>query len=56
MARDGFRIEELAHAACEATAGERAALLAGADPQVHREVESLLAQRSDADASRACRR
>src|SRR5262249_24997039 len=38
------RIEELYHAARERTAEERAALLATADPEVRREVESLLAQ------------
>src|ERR1700745_1759306 len=40
------RIEELYHAARERTAEERAALLAQADPEVRREVESLLAQRT----------
>ncbi len=38
-------IEELYHAARERSAEERAALLAGADPELRREVESLLAQR-----------
>src|SRR5215471_10458396 len=38
------QIEELYHAARERTAEERAALLAEADPEVRREVESLLAQ------------
>ncbi|HEX8813131.1 MAG TPA: protein kinase, partial [Terracidiphilus sp.] len=38
--------EELYHAALERTAEERAALLAGAEPEVRREVESLLAQRA----------
>ena len=37
-------IEELYHAARERDAEERAALLAEADPEVRREVESLLAQ------------
>src|SRR5499425_2239654 len=40
------RIEELYHAAREGTAEERAALLAKADPELRREVESLLAQRT----------
>jgi serine/threonine-protein kinase len=38
------RVEVLFHAARERTADERAALLADADPDVRREVESLLAQ------------
>src|SRR5262249_37132922 len=38
------QIEELYHAARQRTAEERAALLAEADPEVRREVESLLAQ------------
>lgn len=42
-------IEELYHAARERTAEERATLLAEADPEVRREVESLLAQSSDGD-------
>jgi hypothetical protein len=37
------QIEELYHAAREATAGERAALLAQTDPELRREIESLLA-------------
>jgi eukaryotic-like serine/threonine-protein kinase len=40
------QIEELYHAAREATAGERAALLARADPELRRELESLFAQRA----------
>src|SRR5580704_1053140 len=40
------QIKELYHAARERTAEERAALLAQADPEVRREVESLLAQRT----------
>ena len=40
------RIEELYHAARERSADERAALLAKIDPELRREVESLLAQRS----------
>jgi eukaryotic-like serine/threonine-protein kinase len=36
------QIEELYHAARECSAGERAALLAQADPELRREVESLL--------------
>ena len=43
MTQERFRqIEELYHAARDATAGERAAMLAQADPEVRREVESLL--------------
>jgi tetratricopeptide (TPR) repeat protein/predicted Ser/Thr protein kinase len=38
------QIEQLYHAARERTAEERAALLAHADPELRREVESLLAQ------------
>src|SRR5215471_12137579 len=38
------QIEELYHAARARTGEERAALLAQADPEVRREVESLLAQ------------
>ena len=40
------QIEELYHAAREKTAVERAALLSQVDPELRREVESLLAQRS----------
>ncbi|HEV2422707.1 MAG TPA: protein kinase [Candidatus Acidoferrales bacterium] len=40
------QIEELFHAARERTAEERVALLARVDPEVRREVESLLAQRT----------
>ena len=44
MTPERFRqIEELYHAAREGTADERAALLARADPELRREVESLLA-------------
>jgi eukaryotic-like serine/threonine-protein kinase len=39
-------IEELYHAACEGSADERAALLAQADPDLRREVESLLKEPS----------
>jgi serine/threonine protein kinase len=39
------QIEELYHAARQGTAEERAALLARTDPELRREVESLLAQR-----------
>ncbi len=47
MSPERFRqVEELYHAAREATAGERAALLAQTDPELRREVESLFAQRS----------
>ncbi len=40
------QIEELYHAALECDPGDRAALLARADPDLRREVESLLAQRT----------
>jgi tetratricopeptide (TPR) repeat protein len=40
------QIEKLYHAAREATDGERAALLAQADPEIRRELESLLAERT----------
>src|ERR1700681_4964626 len=40
------QIEELYHAARERTAEERAALLARIDPELRREIESLLAQRT----------
>src|ERR1041384_4056864 len=40
------QIERLYRAACEGTAEERAALLARTDPEVRRELESLLAQRT----------
>jgi eukaryotic-like serine/threonine-protein kinase len=47
MTPDRFQqIEELYHAAREKTAGERAALLAQTDPELRREVESLLARRT----------
>jgi serine/threonine protein kinase/Flp pilus assembly protein TadD len=47
MTPERFRqIEELYHAAREATAAERAALLAQADPELRREVESLLARQA----------
>ncbi|MEP7366030.1 MAG: serine/threonine-protein kinase [Acidobacteriota bacterium] len=39
------QVEELYHAVCEKTAGERDALLAHADPELRCEVESLLRQR-----------
>ncbi|MBV9443562.1 MAG: hypothetical protein JO217_12835, partial [Acidobacteriaceae bacterium] len=42
-------IEELYHAACEGTPAERAALLAQTDPELRREVESLLAQRDSGE-------
>jgi tetratricopeptide (TPR) repeat protein len=41
------QIEELYHSAREASADERAAVLDRADPEVRREVESLLARRDD---------
>ncbi len=41
------QIEELYHSAREASADERAALLAQADPELRREVESLLARQND---------
>src|SRR5438132_12250375 len=40
------QIEELYHAAREKTGEERAALLAQTDPELRREIESLLAQRA----------
>ena len=47
MTPERFRqIEELYHAAREATAGERAELLAQTDPELRRELESLLAPRT----------
>jgi eukaryotic-like serine/threonine-protein kinase len=47
MTPQRFRqIEELYHAAREATPGGRAALLAQTDPELRREVESLFAQRT----------
>jgi tetratricopeptide (TPR) repeat protein/predicted Ser/Thr protein kinase len=50
MTPERFRqIEELYHAAREATAGERAALLDRTDPELRREVESLFAQRAGED-------
>jgi eukaryotic-like serine/threonine-protein kinase len=42
------QIEELYHAALECEPGERTAFLAQADPELRREVESLLAQESGA--------
>ena len=42
------QIEELYHAALECEPGERAVLLARTDPELRREVESLLAQKSGA--------
>lgn len=39
------QIEELYHAACEATAEQRAVLLEQTDPELRREIESLLTQR-----------
>jgi predicted Ser/Thr protein kinase len=47
MIPERFRkIEELYHAAREGTADERVALLAQTDPELRREIESLLAQRT----------
>ena len=47
MTPERFRqIEELYHAAREATADERVALLAQTDPELRRELESLLAERT----------
>ena len=43
------QIEELYHAARERTAEERAALLAQTDPELRREIESLLAKRTGGD-------
>jgi hypothetical protein len=48
MTPERFRqLEELYHAVREAAAGERAALLAEADPDLRRELESLFAQRTN---------
>ena len=48
MTQERFRkIEELYQAIRQASAGERAALLSLADPDVRREVESLLAEGID---------
>ena len=41
------QIEELYHSVREASSGERAALLEQADPELRREVESLLARQND---------
>ena len=41
------QIEDLYHSAREASSGERAALLERADPELRREVESLLARQND---------
>ncbi|HKW33842.1 MAG TPA: serine/threonine-protein kinase [Candidatus Acidoferrum sp.] len=50
MLPDRFQqIEQLYHAALERSAEERAALLAKVDPELRREVESLLTQRSGGD-------
>src|SRR3954451_12015483 len=50
MNAERFRqIAELYHAAREGTAGERAALLEQTDPELRREVESLLAQHESAE-------
>ena len=46
MAPDHRQIEQLFHAARERSPEERAELLAQADPELRREVESLLSQRS----------
>src|SRR5262245_1728163 len=43
------QIEELYHAARAGTPGERAALLAQTDPELRREVESLLVQRASGE-------
>ena len=48
MTPDRLRqIEEIYHSAREASAAERGVLLAQADPELRREVESLLARQSD---------
>jgi eukaryotic-like serine/threonine-protein kinase len=50
VTRERFQqIEELYHAARGRSVEERAALLAQVDPELRREVESLLAQRTDSD-------
>ena len=43
---DFQQIEKLYQSACGGTAEERAALLAETDPELRRELESLLAQRT----------
>src|SRR5207302_11088270 len=43
------QVEELYHAVREKTAEERAALLAHTDPELRREIESLLAKRTGGD-------
>jgi serine/threonine protein kinase len=43
------QIEKLYEAACEGTAEQRAALLAQMDPELRRELESLLARRTDGE-------
>ena len=43
------QIQELYHAARERTAEERATLLAQVDPELRREIESLLAQRTGSE-------
>jgi hypothetical protein len=49
-------IEDLYHAALDRAPGARAALLEAADPELRREVESLLAQEAGKTAlSRPCR-
>jgi serine/threonine protein kinase len=50
MTPERFRqVEELYHAVREAAAGERAAMLAQSDPELRREVESLLVERIGGD-------
>ena len=52
MASDRWRqIEELYQSALKLGAAERSALLAGADPDLRREVEALLAEQSDSTTS-----
>jgi hypothetical protein len=52
MTPERFRlVEELYHTVREATAGERAALLAQTDPEVRREVESFWRSGSAANLS-----
>jgi serine/threonine protein kinase len=50
MTPERFReVEELYHAVCEGSGEERAALLARTDPELRREVKSLLAQHTSGE-------
>ena len=53
MASERWRqIEELYQSALKLGAAERSALLAGADPELRREVEALLAEQGDRRATK----